>query len=316
MKPLTLLCTGLFILWTAQAMARESGLMEHGFELDGLQRQYLLYTPQNASGLKGERPLVIALHGGGGTMKNMVQLTKGRWNALADQHGFYVVYPNAVNGHWDFGQGKTSEELRQRVDDGKYFELLVKRLLDRLPVDRSLLFATGHSRGGQASYFIGCKLDLGIRAIAPVSMPLPQHFEDDCAGGPPLGLVLFNGTRDPQVPYNGGPITVLGMKRDVVLSTDETIKLWLRKNNCAAKVSAVRTINPARDQTSVTRMEWSDCEGAPVVLYRIGNGGHTWPSGRQYLPRLLIGRTTRDIDAADEALAFFSLFADKPIESP
>jgi polyhydroxybutyrate depolymerase len=30
-----------------------------------------------------------------------------------------------------------------------------------------------------------------------------------------------------------------------------------------------------------------------VIAYRIKGGGHTWPGGPQYLPRPLIGSTTR-----------------------
>jgi polyhydroxybutyrate depolymerase len=43
-----------------------------------------------------------------------------------------------------------------------------------------------------------------------------------------------------------------------------------------------------------------------VVLYRIDGGGHTWPNGRQYAPRFLVGRTTRDVDGTRAIFDFFA----------
>ena len=98
---------------------------------DGIAREYLLYTPRLARRLPGERPLVLVLHGGGGTHRGLVQNTRRRFHQLADRHGFYVVYPNAVDKTWDLGDGQVSEALERRVDDLGFFS----RLLDELPID-------------------------------------------------------------------------------------------------------------------------------------------------------------------------------------
>jgi polyhydroxybutyrate depolymerase len=42
-----------------------------------------------------------------------------------------------------------------------------------------------------------------------------------------------------------------------------------------------------------------------VVFYQIENGGHTWPGGRQYLPKAVIGATTRAFDASEVIAQFF-----------
>jgi len=42
-----------------------------------------------------------------------------------------------------------------------------------------------------------------------------------------------------------------------------------------------------------------------VVLDTIEGGGHTWPGGPQYLPRLLIGRACPQPDATKEIWEFF-----------
>lgn len=283
-------------------------LKEHSLVHDGLERNYLLYTPQAKGQVTAKRPLVIVLHGGGGTHRGMVRLTKRRFNMLADQAGFYVVYPDAIDKTWDFGEGKVSESLPHRVDDLGYFETLINELLRTLPVDPARIFATGISRGGQAAYFLACKLPGRIRAIAPFTMPLPAYLEDDCRSGPPVGMALFNGTGDPLVPYDGGTIRVFRQDRGAVLSTAQTLELWRQRNGCAGAPSGREIIDPVQDDTQVEKTAWTDCSGAPVVLYRIENGGHTWPSGSRYSGKSLVGPVSRDIDGAVEAWTFFRQF--------
>jgi len=140
------------------------------------------------------------------------------------------------------------------------------------------------------------------------ALSLPEFMVDDCETGPPVGIAIMNGTADPQVPYEGGWIKVFRKKRDIVLSTDATIKLWQDRNGCSAKPTVRSDIDKPRDNTSVSLTEWSDCSGAPVKLYKVNNGGHTWPGDLQYLSRRLVGETSDDIKAADEAWAFFSQF--------
>ena len=291
--------------------AFRSGMQERSFRIDGLDRSYLLYVPRSA-GYGGSRPLVLVLHGGGGTARGLPRQTNHRWNALADQFGFYLVYPNAHDRFWDFGEGRVSERLEQRVDDGAYFRTLLDELQSSLPIDRERVFATGISRGGQASYFLACRFPGRFRAIAPVVMPLPAYMEDDCrAEGPPVGLALFNGTEDPLVPYDGGWITFGRDRRDRVLSTEDTLTIWRARNGCATAPDSSRIIDTADDGMRVIRNDWTNCSGAPVTLYRIEGGGHTYPSGRRSLLELVVGPVNRDISAADETWAFFSRF-DEP----
>lgn len=232
----------------------------------------------------------------------MLRQSKGRWNELADEHGFYVVYPNAVKKHWNFGEGKTSLEQREPIDDLAYFKKLLEEVSAKHPIDPDRIFATGISRGGQACYFLAGKMPDTFRGIAPVAMPMPEHFVDDCEEGPPCALVLINGTQDPQVPYSGGTIEVFGLTRDQVISTDRTVEIWRQRNHCQGEPE-VSKIDPEPDNTSVEKSVWSG--EAPVVLYRIENGGHTWPRGTQYLPVKLVGEVSQDIDGADVAWDVF-----------
>jgi polyhydroxybutyrate depolymerase len=70
---------------------------------------------------------------------------------------------------------------------------------------------------------------------------------------------------------------------------------------------------PDRDPGDGTRVAVEThepcAEGTAVVLYRIEGGGHTWPEGSQFLPRVMIGRVTHDIDGTRAIFDFFARHA-------
>ena len=74
------------------------------FSYNGLERKYLLYSPLLKPTHTGRRPLLLVLHGGGGTNRGMVWLTQERFNELADRDGFFVVYPQGIDKSWNDGR--------------------------------------------------------------------------------------------------------------------------------------------------------------------------------------------------------------------
>lgn len=303
----------LLMFSTTSVYADKPGLNTVWVKVDGHVRRYLIYKPTGIKKSKKERSLVFVMHGAGSTDQGMVNLSKKRWNQLAELHKFYVVYPNAMELAWDFSEGPTSENRRVRVNDLNYLTAVMDDVFLNHYIDASRVFATGHARGGMAAYFMGCHLNGKIRAIAPVSMPLPTFLQDNCVKGLPLGIALFNGTSDPIIPYYGGWSMIFGVKQEELISTDETIQLFRRRNGCSPIATQNQRFDKPGDKTVVQKHLWAKCLGADVALYRIENGGHTWPSGQQYLSDKLIGHTSQDINAADEAWQFFNSFKSNPL---
>ena len=277
-------------------------------ELDvgGTSREAFVYAPPSLP--PGKRPVVFAMHGGGGRGDGLARQVGRSLHRLANRDGFFVVYPHAFDRFWDFGEEAISDRLDVRVDDRRYFEALLDDMPRRFAVDPRRVFVAGISRGGQAAYFMACSFPGRIRAIAAVTMPLPRFLVDSCRDAAPLGVAILNGTEDPLVPYEGGHIEFRGRKRGEVLSTDDTVAFWRERNGCSASPTSERRIDPERDRTHVERFAWTDCQHAPVVLYRIEGGGHTWPSGTQYLPSFWIGRLSQDVDGSEEIWSFFRGF--------
>lgn len=293
---------------SGDATAPSGELSEHTVTVGERDRSYLLYTPANVGSASEPRALVLVFHGGAGTAKGVAKEVGRSLHRISDRDDFFIAYPHAVDGTWDFGAGRVSESLDVRIDDRAYFRALLDELTATRPIDERRIFATGASRGGMASYFVACVFPGRIRAIAPVIMPMPTFMLDLCKDAKDLGVAILNGTKDPLVPYDGGYITVGRKKHDEVMSTDATVAFWRSRNNCNEEPSATEVIDPANDRMYVVKTSWEACEHKPVLLYRIVGGGHTWPGGSQYLPRFLIGRVTRDIDGATEIWSFFSRF--------
>jgi polyhydroxybutyrate depolymerase len=294
----------LLVLFSCAHARRQAS---HTFSHDGLERQYILHQPSLKTGHSITRPLLLVLHGGGGTNQGMLRLTNRRFNELADRDGFFVVYPQGIDKSWNDGRpDKISDAHRKGINDVGFLQALIEDLIARYPIDAKRIFVSGISNGGLMLYRLGCSLPDKIRAIAPVTAQIPAAIAPLCGSESTVSLAVFNGTADPLVPYDGGQITVFRRQRGAVLSTDETIRIWQRKNRCSPEAGVTEFPDVAADGTRVTKIEYSRCKNeSKVVLYRIEGGGHTWPGGRQYLPVRRIGRTTRDINGCDEIWQFF-----------
>jgi polyhydroxybutyrate depolymerase len=213
----------------------------------------------------------------------------------ATARGYAVVYPEGVNHRWNDGRGIVT------TDDLGFIRTLLDSLRTALPVDTQRVYATGISNGAGMSFRLACELPGTFAAIAPVAGALAASFEDPCAAAAPVSLMMFHGTRDPLMPYDGG---VLTLRRGRVLAAPRTAELFARVDGCAEE--AVVTVEPdsVTDGTRVRRSTYPGCrEGRDVVLFTIEGGGHTWPGGPPV--GRAVGRVTRDLDATRSMLDFF-----------
>jgi polyhydroxybutyrate depolymerase len=101
---------------SASAPGDGSGSTPGSIVAGGLERTFRLYVPPSHDRTR-PAPLVIALHGGGGTGAVMEQLTAGGLNRLAAREGFVVVYPDGVERHWNDGRGISDYRAhRENID--------------------------------------------------------------------------------------------------------------------------------------------------------------------------------------------------------
>jgi polyhydroxybutyrate depolymerase len=249
-------------------------------------------------------PLVLVFHGGRGDGAGVERLTG--FDALADREGFLVAYPDGVGKQWNDGREVADfETFREHVDDVAFVSALIDAIAKAHPMDAKRVFATGISNGGLFSHYLAARLSHRVAAIAPVAGGIAEPFRASFKPERPVSVLMMNGTEDPLVPYGGGGVA--GGKHGSVIDTDEAARLWIAADGCA-KDPATETLSDRdpKDGCRVVRSRWSGGrDGAEVVLYKFEGGGHTWPGGAQYLPKLLIGRVCRDVDATKVIWDFF-----------
>lgn len=260
----------------------------------GTPRSYVLHLPPAAS--RAPHPLLLVFHGGGGTGKGMIRLT--RIEADADSAGFIVAYPDGIDHHWNDGRST----IKNKTDDIGFIRALVDSLEREYPIDRSRIAVAGISNGAIFAERVGCDLAERIGTIAAIAGTLATDYVAACHPALPLSVLQFDGTSDPIMPFAGGHVKDFGGKGEGgnVHSVAATGAFWSRVDGCRATATQPLPALHRFDPTRVALDESTACrDDRTVRIYSIDGGGHTWPGGEQYLPRLFIGRTTRQVDASD-----------------
>lgn len=256
----------------------------------GREREYLLHVPRSYDRAKPSA-LVISMHGGG--LWGAAQKEISQWNAVAEAHGFIVVYPSGTKGdgprHWDAGGGPG---LMREV---RFISDMIDTLAASYNIDPARIYADGLSNGGGMAFVLSCTLSDRIAAVGMVAAAhlLPWSW---CTDTRPAPMIAFHGTADWATPYNGGKSWVAPRPFPNVRTWTAN---WAERNRCEAHPvdSAVAT--------DVTRRAYTNCANdADVVLYTIEGGGHTWPGGGP-APEWFLGRISSSLDATSEMWAFF-----------
>jgi len=285
-------------------------IQEGSIVWDGLERTYLFHIPLSYDKNK-PMPLVIALHGGGGSGRYMVELTHGGFNTLADKEGFIVVYPDGIRFsekpkmRWNDGR----DEGWSQADDVGFISALIDHFVKEFNVDKKRIYITGISNGAHMTMRTARELSDKIAAVAVIAYAMSEKFSSLPVATRPISVLLMAGTEDPITPWEGGEAPDPTDKRMLgkILSVPDTIKVLVAHNNCSLVPRVTwEPDNDPHDGTRVRKEVYDGGkEGTEVILYAIEGGGHTWPSGYQYLPKIFIGKTSRDIDANEVIWNFF-----------
>lgn len=117
---------------------------------DGINRLWYEYVPESCSADQ-EWPLVVVMHGRGGTAESFFDISA--MSVVAEARRFLVVFPQAgihqqkPDGLKNILYWNGSYEGRP-VNDVGFIRSMVEDVAERLPVDRKRIYACGQSSGG------------------------------------------------------------------------------------------------------------------------------------------------------------------------
>lgn len=271
-----------------EARAAQAGNRSGILDFGGRTREYFVHVPPAYDG-KTRLPLVLVLHGATQTPEGIERMSG--MSAAADKETFLAVYPRGTGLVLSWNSGACcGYAMENRVDDTGFLRALLDKLERDYAVDPRRIFATGISNGGMMSYRLACELADKVAAIAPVegAQDLPCHPSNR------VSVIVFHGTSDHLVPFEGGTTPFqLGSRRSDA-SVASSLAFWVKEDGCSP--------TPQRERSAAVHVEnYSGCQdGAGVALYAIQGGHHIWPGTR------LSGN---DVPATDLMWSFFAQHA-------
>jgi polyhydroxybutyrate depolymerase len=280
-----------------------------------LHRHYAVYVPRGYTG-KTSVPVVIVLHGGGGTGRATNYETG--WGAKADEAGFLAVFPDAMPpdptraSHfrrnpqlWNDGSDRFYPGL-EVVDDVGFINAMLDDLLAKFTVDERRIFVTGFSNGASMTFRVGADLSKRIAAIAPVA---GAFWLESPVLERPVPMLYITGTADPLNPLEGGvPRLATGGKVSTKAKPPvrDSILKWSKAVGCPAMPRDRSEENGIRTEV------YGPCrDGAEVVYLTVEGMGHTWAGGKSLLPEFMVGKRSDKINATDVIWRFFQTHTNK-----
>ena len=238
---------------------------------DGVERTYTIRLPRIADSAR-TLPVVIALHGRGGSGERMAQ-----WSGLdvkADAEGFLLVAPDGtgIPRGWYTGFAPGGA-----IDDVGFIGTLIDTLASRYRLDRGRVYVAGHSNGGALTHRIASDLSARIAAAAVVAGAVGVRSGDGRTTTiepprAPVPMLIIHGSADSVVPYDAIALTPRGSR---AIPAPEGARFWARANECAP-------LEPQRDTIAsgrALRDRWESRCRAPVVFLTLRDGDHGWPRG-------------------------------------
>jgi polyhydroxybutyrate depolymerase len=296
------------------ATAPTAGSTKQTVTAGGTERWFWLDVPPAVA--TGEpMPLVLDLHGySEGANVHVAMSGLGKFG---ETKGFVTVTPqgSGVVPMWDTGLHSADMNFLGDALD------TVER---QVCIDTNRVYATGLSNGAFMTSAVACRYSDRVAAVAPVA---GARVITGCKLTRPVPIVAFHGTADQFVAYDGGVGQAAlnlpapdgsGRRLGDTMSPKEmarwrsagksipvTMQAWAKRNGCPAG----HTEQPVA--ADVTRFVYACPPVKGVELYRVSDGGHTWPgSPVSVAAASLVGHTTMNI-SADEIM--WKFFQDHPL---
>lgn len=290
----------LFLGLAALSQAAHCGTTEHFLEHDGVKRRYVVYMPTDKAGTAAPLPVVLNFHGGGGHAET--QMHTSGMNRVAERHGFMAVYPDGTSAGgrlltWNAGRC-CAYAARRKVDDVGFVRRVVADLARHYRIDTARVYAAGHSNGGMFAYRLAAEASDLLAGAGIVAADLGI---DGPAPKRPVPLIVFHGLKDRNVLWEGG-MGPNQLDREPHRAIPESLRIWKQWNRCAS--APVKT-ESAVDYVMERYAPPPGTVGAPIVLYKLPEGGHAWPGGEPGADWLDIGPLVRTVDASELIWGFF-----------
>lgn len=289
-----------------------AGRNETALFAGGQTRTATVYVPDDGLRPGPGWPLVLVLHGAGGSARSAEGMG---WHTLGARDGFVTIYADGTSPDasrpeafvanpktWNAGlaaglatEGRSA--AARGVDDVAFLLALLDAAAAALPVDARRVFVAGHSNGASMAMRLASERPERFAAVGAVA----GHLGPLPAGrAPAAALLRIVGSKDPFVPLGGGEAGI-GRARRVLPAAIDAPRRWALELGLAAEPEVVR------DDDELRILRWWDPArpGCEVRFVVVKGHGHEWPGHESRLPAFLMGPSTRAMDATETIWRFF-----------
>ncbi|MCB9449929.1 MAG: prolyl oligopeptidase family serine peptidase [Anaerolineaceae bacterium] len=239
----------------------------HTLDYDGQERAYTLYVPPGV-GEDTPAPLVIALHSIMSSGPGMMALTG--LNALADEAGFVVAYPDAYQYVWADGRDTAGMyPQRDASDDVGFLRAVVTDIAAQVNIAPDQVYLTGMGNGGVMAYRVACESPETFAGVAVVAAFMWDYQEQPCAASPaaPLDVLIVHGSNDTYYPEEGRSLEIDDAGNTLqVWGLEQTLDFWRTRNICEDTPTGTGNIQ-----------EYTCDSGSRLALFTVEGGGSNWP---------------------------------------
>jgi len=269
-------------------------------------RTFTYYAP--TSSLDEKSPLLFVLHGGGGSDKGMMYLT--RLSDLAEQYGFIVVYAQGYANRWNDGRSLAHSITDQRnTNDIQFLKDLRTHFITKFTIDESKIGVVGLSNGGFMATQLACKTNGEFTHFISIVGGMSEPTFDRCIPNKPQNILLIQGKKDPVIPFSGGQAFTHSNEGRVelgkIIPFHESLKYWSFQNKCTIYKKEKYIDAFSLNTDSNFHFKYLDCDrNTKVEGIAIENGDHSWPHGYFYQSKDKFGYLNEAMDASFKTVKF------------
>ena len=276
----------LMCLLCCSAMSAQT-YVKDSLRVDGKMRRFVTFLPE---GIKEEAPLVVVLHGYGGSIWRENPMV-----AAAKRHGFAVCIPQGLrdpkgNPSWNVGY---PSQAGWKQDDVKALCRIAQHVQKRHKLSRTNTFLTGMSNGGEMCYLMAYSKQDVFVAVAPIAGLTMAWTYQTMQAPRPIPLMEIHGTEDRVSEWTGDMQDKGGW--GAYLPVPVAIGYWVARNRCTGyEQERVESLKGSDGHPVVKHRYSSPTTGCDVWLYEVIGGVHSWH--------------TADIDTGEEIWQFFARY--------
>ena len=278
----------LMCLLCCSAMSAQT-YVKDSLRVDGKMRRFVTFLPE---GIKEEAPLVVVLHGYGGSIWRENPMV-----AAAKRHGFAVCIPQGLRDpkgkpSWNVGY---PSQAGWKQDDVKALCRIAQHVQKRHKLSRTNTFLTGMSNGGEMCYLMAFNnKQKTFKAVAPIAGLTMEWMYSQLEAKRPIPVMEVHGTADHTSEWGGDLQNKGGW--GAYMPVPLAVGYWVAKNRCTHEETE-RVESLKKDGHPVIKHRFTGGPtGCDVWLYEVVGAGHKWH--------------TDDIDTGEEVWSFFSKYVE------